>query len=154
MTSPRHLGPDQGAEPKAIWSIVVGEATQRWVERTGRRPNDFFKGLLRFQPSQLERGVEEADVCLRVDDVDRALAAQRGQERGRREGPHGEALGSLELLLPRPQALGEVNMHAMRRGAGDRKELRQRPQARRGVAGLFLELSSGAGRRVLSFLED
>jgi hypothetical protein len=26
--------------------IVVGEATQRWVERTGRRPNDFFNGLL------------------------------------------------------------------------------------------------------------
>jgi hypothetical protein len=45
MTSPRNLGPDQGAEPKAIWSIVVGEATQRWVERTGRRPNDFFNGL-------------------------------------------------------------------------------------------------------------
>jgi hypothetical protein len=49
MTSPRHLGPDQGAEPKAIWSIVVGEATQRWVERTGRRPNDFFNGLLGAQ---------------------------------------------------------------------------------------------------------
>jgi len=44
MTSPRNLGPDQGAEPKAIWSIVVGEATQRWVERTGRRPNDFSTG--------------------------------------------------------------------------------------------------------------
>src|SRR4026207_1256454 len=49
MTSPRNLGPDQGAEPKAIWSIVVGEATQRWVERTGRRPNDFFNGLLSRQ---------------------------------------------------------------------------------------------------------
>jgi len=46
MTSPRHLGPDQGAETEAIWSIVVGEATQRWAERAGRRPNDFFNGLL------------------------------------------------------------------------------------------------------------
>jgi hypothetical protein len=33
-----------------MWSIVVGEATQSWAERTGRSPNDFFNGLLSAAP--------------------------------------------------------------------------------------------------------